>query len=141
MAEKFLVCENCYQVVARFDPAAVKFPITSNMFHVKHKGERPFWMPNVEAQFMRCPMCPKRVFNNPHPIRLYCSDRIDGMDRYHLDIKYKAVEQIPESKQLTACPICGRLKSEFKSPQGFGAHVKFCIDKAAPDFESLDATE
>lgn len=78
--EKFLKCENCKQVVARFDTEAVRIPIESNMFQPKHadRGQRPFWSVNLEARYMMCPICPKRVFNTAYPERLYCSDTIDG---------------------------------------------------------------
>lgn len=82
--DKFLICENCKQVVARFHPDHVSMPISSNMFRAKHdrKGDRPFWAINMEARYMKCPICPKRVFNSPVPERLRTSDSMDGAAPY-----------------------------------------------------------
>lgn len=88
--EKFLICENCKQVVARFDMAKISIPVNADMFRPKHadKDQRPFWAPRLESKYMGCPICPKRVFNQPVPERLYVSDSKDGSDPHWFMPRY-----------------------------------------------------
>ena len=91
---KYLICENCKQVVARFDPDKVSIPVTGGMFqsHFHERGVHPPWQPGVEAQWMICPQCPKRVFNEPIPLHLTVSDTIDGLDPYFFDLEVAPAE-------------------------------------------------
>lgn len=86
---KYLICENCRQVVARFDPNKVHIPVGGHMFesHYAERGVYPPWRPFLEAEFMICPICPKRVFNEPVPLHLTVSDTMDGLDPYYFELE------------------------------------------------------
>lgn len=116
---KYLLCENCYQVIAQFDPARLRQPVRSSMFLAKYadRGQRPFWSMDLPAADMRCPMCPKRIFNVPDPVDLYCSDTIDGLDAYRIELKGKVVEQMRPSNYGPICPM-GEHQWSSKSNEG-----------------------
>jgi len=115
---KYLICENCRQVVASLDADKAELPITSGMFQSKHaeRGERPPWMLGVSSKHLHCPMCPKRVFNEPEPRRLYVSDHIDGTDPHYLELRpmTPSEREMPEeilSVKPYKCERCGQVYS------------------------------
>ena len=139
MLIKYLICENCKQVVARFDLEAITLPLMSDQFESKFPPERcvrsPWYHP-VKPIYMRCPMCPKRVFNDPEPENLWISDSMDGLMPYFWPIpKYKSMSESLE--KVEACPKCGRLKSDFKAVNGFVHHVSACGRKRGRPAEEL----
>ena len=89
--EIYLCCENCFQTVAKLDlDTKLFYPIQSDMFKSKFPPERGVpkpWVDGVPSQFMKCPLCPKRVFNDPNPKRLLVSENYDGTNRYWLSVK------------------------------------------------------
>lgn len=148
MPDKYLLCENCHQVVARFDPATIRLPIRSTMFESKFHPDRqvpsPWAHRDVEAEWMKCPQCPKRVFNVPEPDSLYTADRADGIGPYRLKIKGSVFvdDGLSETDSTTAplsndqdngntelCPVCGKSREDFKNASGFANHVRYCTAK------------
>jgi hypothetical protein len=151
MPLKYLICENCLQVVARFDPDTVRLPVISDPFesHLAHRSVLPPWLAGVESAYMKCPRCPKRVFNVANPVSLLVSDGIEGLSSYRWPVPAPGagidrpgsprshdlgVEDIGVPVKIEeliapddpACPVCGRLNSEFKSGAGFSHHVRAC---------------
>ena len=124
MAVKYLVCENCKQVVARFEPEKASIPIKSGIFesHLADRGVLPPWLPGVDPAWMKCPVCPKRVFNVPDPASLFVSDSPAGHPAYHLTIEEPAVEG------GYICPGCGK---EYKTKDTFDQYHK-CPAGVAP---------
>jgi len=148
MPDKYLICENCQQVVARFNPKTITYPIRSTMFEAKFPAERqvpsPWAHKDVEAEWMTCPFCPKRVFNERDPSVLTVSDSIEGYRPYSLDIGLAAVPAAQEPKtdpvrasispdldlgNTDACPVCGKGKADFKNASGFANHMRYCAAK------------
>jgi hypothetical protein len=137
-AIRYLICENCLQVVASFHGGDVSIPITGEMFQSKFPPERevrPPWLPGVESAFMRCPVCPKRVFNTPNPTELRVSDFYEGYEPYQYEIVQPGAnggleeEAFPEVDMAEKCDRCGRYEAEFKNRSGFVNHRKFCKGK------------
>lgn len=108
MAVMYLLCENCKQVVARFDSARVKIPLKSQLFesHLAHRGVYPPWRPDLDPRWWKCPVCPKRVFNTVTPTSLYASVDRSGFPAEHMDLKQKVEE--PEAIGGYICPGCGK---------------------------------
>jgi hypothetical protein len=129
MKLKYLICENCRQVVARFSPAHIHYPVRGEDFqsHLADRGVRAPWSPGVESRHMKCPVCPKRVFNVPDPEELTISDNIEGVPPYRWKLPTGA--QPPEKDEEEICPGCGKGKSEFKNASGFANHVRYCLSK------------
>lgn len=115
MAVKYLICENCLQVIAKFDPDDVSIPVDGGMFisHLADRGLRPPWLPGVESQWMKCPVCPKRAFNVPDPTALLVSDTADGLTPYKLNIED---QEKPQEQGGYICPGCGK---EYTSRETF----------------------
>lgn len=145
---KFLVCEICHQVVAKFDPERIRLPITSDQFSSPFPDERQVlsaWLDTVDAEWMMCPQCRFRVFQVPNPEMLRVSDSFYGERPYWFKPVTKPVTTVTETvtppkpqpkpqpkpalKDHGVCPLCGRDKAEFKALSGFMAHVRFCKGK------------
>jgi hypothetical protein len=122
MALMYLICENCLQVVARFDPAAATIPVESGIFesHLADRGVPPPWQPGVDPAWMRCPVCPKRVFNVPNPMALYVSAGPDGVVPHYLDIDVAIIADEPSAGGYV-CPDCGR---EYTSQDNYERYHK-----------------
>jgi rubrerythrin len=126
---KYLICENCRQVVARFSPAHIHYPVRGEDFqsHLADRGVRAPWSPGVEPAYMKCPVCPKRVFHSVDPEELTISDNIEGVVPYRWKLPIGA--QPPEPDDEESCPTCGKVKSEFKTAAGFTNHIRYCMAK------------
>ena len=131
MSLRYLICENCKQVIARFDSTTIRYPIKAEDFesHLAERGVRAPWAPGVEPAMMKCPVCPKRAFHNPDPYDLWVSDTVDGLNSYRWMIP-TAEEAAPGPDEFEEfCPICGRGRNEFKNGSGFANHIRFCAAK------------
>ncbi len=90
---KTLLCEICRTPIAQFDPIEVSVPLTGAMFKPLYMDREcnPTWLPSIEQDDLVCPMCKRRVFNDPH--RLLTSDG------------YMEVEDSVPFR----CPYCGKV--------------------------------
>ena len=131
---RYLICENCLQVVASFTDRDVSIPITGDMFKSKFPPTREVpspWQPGCESAYMKCPVCPKRVFNTPEPISLKVSDCYEGHEPYQYEIvppvaSDEAEPEFPVADMSDKCPKCGKTEGEFKNRSGYVNHKKFC---------------
>jgi hypothetical protein len=121
---KYLICENCHEVVASFD--TIEYPVVGEMFESKFAPDRemrPPWMPGTESAWLKCPVCRKRVFHSSDPKRLRVSDSREGLDPHWFEIVQPGANDEAETE---ACPKCGRKITEFKTKTGFMGHVRYC---------------
>lgn len=112
MRRLYLICENCHQVVARFDPSKVEPILDGAMFesHLADRDVRPPWQPGVTAPYMTCPLCPMRVFNQAFPEELRVSDNAAGLHAYNYELTQPTQETEPELEVQGGfmCPGCGK---------------------------------
>lgn len=111
----YLLCENCKQVIARFEPGDIRLPLVGHMFDSVFPPERkmpgPF-QPTCDWLFLRCPHCPIRPIFERN--RLWVSDSVTGLDPFYLNIPILVVAPLPPIDDATvdshayACPDCGK---------------------------------
>jgi rubrerythrin len=130
---KYLLCENCHEVIASFEMEDIAYPVTGEMFQSKFAPEKdmlPPWIPGTESAWLKCPICRKRVFHNPNPKRLRVSDYRSGLDPHLIEIVQPELNQEVEKPKLEGgCPKCGKPKTDFKNIGGYMGHVRYCKGK------------
>ena len=123
---KYLICENCHEVVASFESEDIEYPVVGEMFQNKFAPERemrPPWIPGTEAAWLKCPVCRKRVFNTSDPKWLRVANSREGLDPYLIEIVKPGAN---DAYATDVCQACGKKQTEFKTKGGFMGHVRYC---------------
>ena len=103
---KYLVCENCKQVIGSFETTQVKLPLTGAMFQSKFPPKRqvpgPF-QASAEWMYLNCTQCNKRaIFVSD---RLFCSNHENGSQAEHIQIEASVTLCEPSPTQEEAVPL------------------------------------
>ncbi len=143
---KTLVCEICKTDLMSFDPERVHLPLRGSMFDTLRLGwPRPDGMhPDVDWEWMRCPMCRKRPIIEEHRLYVrdgamdqafgYCEVKPDQKtavsappveaEPLDIDVKLPVREAEPPDRPIKSyvCPDCGKPCANYFGLMG---HMRF----------------
>lgn len=120
-------CEICKEKIGKFDPDLLHVPLTSDQFQclVEAPSHHPPFKPNLTYEWLRCPVCNRRPFNQPDRVLTdqgYVIAQAEPEEPQEEDVVTEATPpEEPKGEPVRfACQFCN---ADFPTRNGLNRHV------------------